>query len=265
MTNHFDHSHRDKQYFIDGSIYNCPFCGRRQISYSVGPCGTFDESNTKTTYYYLVRCNYCKKISLHLSKLNLVVVYKNTQVRCWDGEFTFPPEEKKDINYAKGTPILNEKGNVKELDELFFYHTPNASFTLDERIDRVIREPLSEAYDCLHSNFLTGASACLRKSIYKFLQHEKIPENKHDVRIEVLKKKYPAIDSDLFNRLKAVHTLTSQELHENDWQDFDAHALRFLLEITKDILIAMYVAPYEKQKRNAELSKLQSKAKFVEQ
>lgn len=121
------------------------------------------------------------------------------------------------------------------------------------------------------TNYLTGASACLRKSIYKLLQHQAIPEKDqtidkidYDKRIDALKKKYPKIDSDLFNNLKAVHALTSQEVHENDWEDFDSPKLRFLLAITKEILIEIYVVPDERRKRSIELLKLKSEAKFVE-
>ena len=108
----------------------------------------------------------------------------------------------------------------------FFTINPTGFFTIDDRIPIAIREPLSEAENCLKSNFLTGASAGLRKSIYKLLQHENIKERlKHDKRVDLLKKKYPKIDAPLLNTLKKVHVLTSQELHENDWQDFDSHTL----------------------------------------
>ncbi|MCD6045610.1 MAG: hypothetical protein K0R48_773 [Gammaproteobacteria bacterium] len=278
MTNSFDRSHKDKQYFINGSAYNCPFCGRRHVSYSVSNTGSFDVSNTKTVYYYWVCCDDddCGKTSFHLSKYDLVIHQRGAE---YGGghKFAFPPQERKnvqssDTRTSKYTPrvsILDKKGNPKELDDIFFYHQPSAFFTIDDRIPSSIREPLSQACDCLKSNFLTGASACLRKSIYKFLQEQNIPEKnesgfiKSDERIETLKKQQPQIKDTLFNKLKSIHTLTSQELHENDWEDFDAHTLRFLLEITRRILTEIYVFPDEERKENEKLSELENKAKIA--
>lgn len=279
MTNSFDRSHKDKQYFIDGSTYNCPFCGRRHVRYSVSKTGSYDISNSKTVYYYLVCCDDCEKTSLHLRKYDLVIHQRGT---AYGGgyNFAFPLQERKNVQpsdtrtseYTPRVSILDEKGNPKELDDIFFYHDPSAFFTIDDRIPQSIREALSEACGCLKANYLTGASGCLRKSIYKFLQHQKIPEKDettpkiaYDKRIDALKKKYPKIERDLFNNLKSVHGLTSQEVHENDWQDFDSPKLHFLLEITKEILMEIYVLPDEKQKRNEALLKLRSEAKFIEE
>ncbi len=275
MTNSFDRSHKDKKYFINGSTYNCPFCDRNHVKCSVSETGSYNASNTKTVYYYLVCCDDCGNISFHLSNYELIT-HKRGTAYGGGSNFAFPPQERKNIHssdgktieYGRSVPILDEKGNPKELDDVFFYHQPSVSFTIDERIPTSIRKPLSEACDCLKSNFLTGASACLRKSIYKLLQHQKIPEKDktgYDKRIDALKEKYSKIDSGLFDNLKAVHGLTSQEVHENDWQDFDAHTLRFLLEITKEVLIEIYVVPDEKQKRNIEFLTLKSRAKVVEQ
>jgi hypothetical protein len=40
---------------------------------------------------------------------------------------------------------------------------------LDNRINVTIRELITEAEGCLKMNFLTGASACIRKAIYELL------------------------------------------------------------------------------------------------
>lgn len=271
MTNSFDRSHKDKKYFIDDSTYNCPFCNRRNVKYTIADTGFYDSSNLKAIYYYIVKCEDCRKKSLHLSRYEL-------GINNWSGEdrFAFPPKKLTtdrttgSRSYKVTSSILdsNEK-LIEDLDKIFFYHDPTAFFTIDDRIPLAIREPLSEADNSLKSNFLTGASGCLRKAIYKLLRHEGIPEMNpqnetfltHDSRIDLLKEKYPETDPELFDELKAVHMLTSQELHENDWEDFDSATLRHLHEVTKEILSEMYVTPDEKRKRREELSHLKKKAK----
>lgn len=107
MINSFDRSHKDKQYFINGSTYNCPFCCRGHVSYSVSGSSFFNVSNTKTIYFYLVCCgdDDCKKVSFHLSEYDLA--------RCRQGGFSFPPARKVPYRPAEHTPILDERGNPK--------------------------------------------------------------------------------------------------------------------------------------------------------
>lgn len=271
MKNNYDRSNNDNKYFIDEATYNCPFCNRRQVKYKIAETGSYDCSNTKTVYFYLVRCEDCEKTSFHLSMYDL-------KTRKWgnydESVFVFPLKQvitRKSASHSRfediEKDILNEKGSPKELDEVIFYSQPTSFFTIDERIPKSIREPLSESDNCLKSNFITGASGALRKAVYKLLKHEKIPEKndnstiKHAERIEYLKKKYPTLEPDLLNELKTIHALTSQELHENDWEDFNAHQLRFLITVTKEILLEMYVTPDAKEKRRKELADLKEKAK----
>jgi len=277
MTTSFDRSDMDKQYFIDGSTYNCPFCKRRHIKYRITDYGSYDSSNTKTVYFYLVRCEDCHKTSFHLSKYEL-------KTHDWgsyrEKTFAYPPIEL--VLDFSGQPfsgqsnrptkiekdILNENGSPKELDDIFFYSQPTSFFTIDERIPKTIREPLGESEISLKTNLLTGASGGLRKAIYKLLKHEKIPEVDsqnafipHDERVDQLKNKYTKIEADLFDELKAVHILTSQELHENDWEDFDAPTLRFLIGVANEILAEIYVTPHETKKRREKIAALKSQAK----
>src|SRR5258708_5505734 len=75
MSTNFDLSHKDKQYFIDSTTYNCPFCKRRNIKYYVSGTGSYNSSNTKITYFYLIECTDCNKYSFHLSNHNLQVFH----------------------------------------------------------------------------------------------------------------------------------------------------------------------------------------------
>src|SRR5882672_2054987 len=141
-----DMSHLDRKYFIDRSIYNCPFCNRRHVSYSNLGFSTFDWSNNKNCAIWRIKCDSCKKISMHL---------------------TF--QDVKDDTYA-GTRF---RSNI-DLDSAFFYSVPTSFFVIDRRIPRVLRELITEAEGCAKMNYLTGASACTRKAIYELLVIEKI-------------------------------------------------------------------------------------------
>lgn len=270
MTNNYDRSYKDKKYFINGSIYNCPFCKRGHVKYEIIEKGSYNSSNIKTVYYYIVRCNDCARTSFHLSKYEL---------NSWYNQFDFPPRQiiiesstiPNSPRQKKITEIVHEDGSViKELDDAFYYHDPSSFFTIDERIPSQIRAALGEAIGSLKSNFLTSSSGCLRKAIYKLLKCENIPEKdmqtgkyfSHDERVTLLKTKHPKIDSELLDELRPIHILTSQELHENDWEDFDSPNLRYLIEIVKDILHKIYIAPLEQIKRREELLKLQKMAQI---
>jgi len=60
-----------------------------------------------------------------------------------------------------------------DLDSVIFYSVPTSFFVLDDRIQPIIRELISEAEGCLKMNFLTGASTCMRKAIYELIILEK--------------------------------------------------------------------------------------------
>jgi hypothetical protein len=258
-----DLSGKDSKYFIDCRTYNYPFCNRRNVAYEVEQKATFRWDNSRTVHLYLVQCSEkeCRRTSFHLSNFKLKT----------DGGFVTPPLR---ISYKPRTtpggghieeltPILNEDKKPKELDDCFFYHQPTSFFTVDERIPLSIREPLSEGENCRKNNFLTGASACLRKAIYKLLKNEQIPESDvkgnflhYDERIDSLKEKFKNIDAEYFNSLKIVQGITSQELHENDWEDLDSPTLRFLLETTKEILYEIFVLPDELHRKRTKIQEL---------
>lgn len=167
--------------------------------------------------------------------------------------------------------ILKNKDETQcELDDVFFFNQPTSFFTLDSRIPDDIRKPLSEAEGCLHSNFLTGASGALRKSIFKLLKLNSIPEkNKKNEqytyveRLNLLKDMFKDIDQDYVDTLKSIHGITSQELHENDWEDLSSSNLRLLIVVFKEILFEIYVLPDEKRKKKSTISKLELDAKNI--
>lgn len=276
-----DLSHKDKKYFINGSTYNCPFCNRNNLRYKIIKSDYFDESDNKKVYFYIVECldSECRKRSLHLSQYDL----------CRSVGFMSPPSENVDnpsfagstrveSGYPFSSPIpdsgrsktpqsiKNKEGDEIELDDAFFYHNPTSFFTLDDRIPQEIREALNQAENCLKSNYLTGSSACLRKAIYKLLKKNDVPEKdekndfiKYETRIDLFADKVKVPKEDL-DDLKTIHGISSQELHENDWEDLKANHIKFLIALLKDILNTIYAEPDERTKKRTELKALKKAA-----
>ena len=110
MSENHDQSHLDRKYFIDREKYNCPYCNRRSITYSVESYFSFDWSQDRTVHGYLVVCGgtSCKKTSLHLSNYYIDPSY--------DKFWKLPSSDK-----LPGE-CFDEKGEVI-IDSLFFYHS----------------------------------------------------------------------------------------------------------------------------------------------
>ena len=156
-----DQSFLDRKYFLDEYVYNCPFCNRDNVSYSITSTDEFDWSKSKKCYIIIVKCNSCGSLSLHLSYQKIT------------GFSNMPYEH---YYFTDNTDI----------DSKFFYSVPTSFFVIDNRIPKIIRELISEAEGCLKMNFLTGASACMRKAIYELLVLEKTTEDHYETRIKQL-------------------------------------------------------------------------------
>lgn len=128
-----DQSHLDERYFVDENIYNCPFCNRRHVSYSIYGRQSFDWTQDKKCHVYFVRCHSCEGRSMHLSYEYLETYSISLNGTLW--RFRFSDEEKDCI------------------DDLFFYSVPTSFFVLDQRVPKILRELLTEAEGCLKSNF----------------------------------------------------------------------------------------------------------------
>lgn len=238
-----DLSHLDKKYFIDQHVYNCPFCKRNNVSYKVQDELSFDWSEDKRCYGYIVRCDSsgCGKRSMHLSYEKLWGYLGNNQ---WCFEWPYKEDE---------------------IDSYMFFSQPTSYFVLDSRIPRKIRDLIHEAEQSQRSNFLVGASACLRKAIYELLEHEKaIAENPKTGRadyqesVKTLKAKYSFVSSELFDALGNIQQMTSDNVHEGSWQSWDSGKIKFIIELTKSILHEMYVLPAERKKTLGTLAEMQT-------
>lgn len=228
-----DQSYLDQKYFIDDTIFNCPYCNRRHVSYTnLGP-NQFDWSTEKKCYAWFIKCNSCGNVSMHLTFQKL----KDTK---WSSPH-----------------FLDEI----DLDSAFFYSVPTSFFVIDTRIPRIIRELITEAEGCVKMNYLTGASACCRKAIYELTIIEKAEGADYEARIKFLKDKFPAIDSELFDILCHIKDMTSDKIHEQSWDKWDSQHLKLFLETLKAILHEIYVVPDERKSRSTSVSQLLHKVR----
>ncbi|MBI2059528.1 MAG: hypothetical protein HYT87_07120 [Nitrospirae bacterium] len=216
-----DQSHLDSKYFITTDVYNCPFCNRRHVKYKNLGCVQFNWSNQKTCDVWRVQCASCEKVSMHLT-------YKDLQ-----SEYSDRPDFREDV----------------DLDRAFFYSVPTSFFVVDRRIPAALRELMTEAEGCAKMNYLTGASACLRKAIYQLLAIHGADGEYYDDRIKDLRSKHPAVDSELFETLGHVKDMTSDHVHEQSWVAWDSKHLHLFLETLKAVLHEIYVVPDDKKSR----------------
>lgn len=228
-----DLSHLDKKYFIDEKVYNCPFCKRNNLKYSMVGYFRFDWSGDRECFGYLIQCSSCQKTSLHLSYQDL-----------------------RSEQYTSRISSGSYFDASKEIDSKIFYSRPSSYFTLDNRIHDKIRQLIFEAEQSRQANLLVGASACLRKAIYELIRFEKVTVKDkktgytdYKESIKVLKKKFPSVSPELFDVLSNIQEMTSDPLHEESWVAWDSPKLRFLIELAKITLDEIYVIPNERKKR----------------
>lgn len=225
-----DHSYLDQKYFIDDKTYNCPFCNRHNVVYTIVDAFQFDWGESKKCYGFITKCSSCQKTSMHLT---------------WDRIV--------DLSYLY---LLLAGENKYNIDSYIFYSVPTSFFVLDERIPKEIRELITEAEGCMKMNFLTGASACMRKAIYELLVLERCDEDSYDNKIKSLKTKYKDIDESLFDILAHIKDMTSDKVHEQSWDKWDSGKLKLIIETLKEVLHEMYVIPAEKKERQIKIMQL---------
>ena len=210
-----DLSHLDRKYFLDERIYNCPFCNRGSVSYEVVDTNKFDWLREKPAYAYIVQCGEesCQKRSMHLSYFNWIR-------KQYLYQFSHAP-----IGWDE---TKHGKYQTSNLDLLFFFHQPSTFFTLDSRVKRELRDLVSEADGCLKMNFLVGASACTRKTIYVLLDLEKCRvlnnagKTNYQDSIKALKEKFGWVSPEYFDALASIQELSSDNVHEGSWKAWDA-------------------------------------------
>jgi len=142
------------------------------------------------------------------------------------------------------------------LDNSFFYSVPTSFFVLDKRVPSVLRALLAEAEGCLKSNFLTGASACIRKIVYELAKAQGVEGDHYDDRIRALKEKLKEVDPAYFDMLLSIQRLTSSKVHENAHDGWEGGHVRLILATLKETLQEVYVAPAVRNDRLQAVMKL---------
>ena len=239
MAKSLDQSHLDGRYFIDKYIYNCPFCNRRHVSYTVIQDLKFDWTSSKECRLFIVSCDSCSKRSLHLT---FKEIYRDSN----------------DYRHFAISPGI--QGGAF-LDEAMFYSVPASFFIMDERIPAVLRDLFSQAQGCLKMNYLVGASACARKVIYELAKREGAEGKKYEDRIKSLRTKLPNIDSIYFDTLLEINIATSNIVHENAYDGWEARHLRAILTVLMDILREVYVTPAIRKERQDEMKSIRRELK----
>ena len=135
------------------------------------------------------------------------------------------------------------------LDDSFFYSVPTSFFVLNEHIPPKLRELLTEGEGCLKSNFLTGASVCARKVIYELAVLQRASGDNYDERIKSLKELKPEVDPTFFDSLLTVQQATSNKVHENSYDGWNAKHLRLIFSTLREIFTEIYATPALKKER----------------
>lgn len=240
-----DQSGLDQRYFVDEHVYNCPFCNRRSVAYSVVSTTSFDWTEDKRCYAYFVRCHSCSHESMHLAYSQIPVSAAHSSP--------------KETLYRFRLPENGDEDNV--LDGLFFYSVPTSFFVLDKRVPRVLRELLTECEGCIKSNFLTGASACARKIIYELAAIEKASGDNYEDRVKSLKASHEQVEPEFFDTLLTIQQVTSSKVHERSLDGWEAKHLRIIVASMKEILHEIYVVPALREDRRKSI--LDLKARLV--
>lgn len=243
-----DLSYKDTKYFVTPKTYNCPYCNRRSIGFSVTQKTTFDWSEDRWVAIYIVKCDDCNKESAHFSDYNFDTTYASSG-------FSRPDDEE------------IEELDEDNLDNYFFYHQPTTFFTVDSRIPKEVRELLTEADGCRDMNFLVGASGAMRKAVYEFLKAQEVNKDlSYKEQIKSLKAKYPLVDQSLFSILGNIQGMTSEQLHEKEgsWEAWTSQDLIFLTQMFIELLREIYVVPDERKKNLDRISTLRTKSSFRE-
>ena len=105
-------------------------------------------------------------------------------------------------------------------------------------------------------NFLTGASACMRKAIYEVLVIEKVEPGDYESRIKSLKQKYKDTDPSLFDILEHIQQMTSDKIHEQSWDKWDSPNLKLIIETLETVLYDIYVIPQLKKESSIKIQEL---------
>lgn len=237
----------ENKYFIDGSRYNCPFCKTRSVGYKVVGAVNFDEKINNKIQALFIECYQCEKVSMHLSKKNLVFLSDNNFRALSSHSYYTNPAGR----YEGQIDIFSDVGDI---DDKIIMHIPTSFFTIDERIPAKFRNLINEAEKCISNNCVTGASACIRKVIYEFILDRSLNGNSYEEKIKSLKTEYPSLDISWVTMLCHIQGITSDQVHEDSYNNFKIGDAKGYLEILKEIFNEIYVLPEDRKSKTSKIS-----------
>lgn len=269
----------ENNYFIDDEKYNCPFCKNRGVKYIILGIARFNETVDKELHAIFVQCSTCHKVSMHLSKiiylkdnLKFLLINDNgTEFNTYSDGVLYLQREKLSFssymyNGAYGWSYSNfydEKGEpfCLDIDKTMILNIPTSFFTIDKRIPKQFRELINEAEKCISNNCLTGASACIRKTIYELINKEKLEGDDYTAKIKSLKGKYSSLDDTYVDILSAIQGITSGQVHEQSYDNFDIQHAKAYIEVLKEAFNQIYVIPDELKSKQSKISAMFSAIK----
>ena len=266
----------ESKYFIDENKYNCPFCKNRGVKYIITGIARFNEKRDKDLYAVFVKCSNCHNVSMHLVKKDKFVNFEaNINHTYYDCDFlllsnfcsdlvTYSDkrcthgvcaELKKHYYGEKKVPICE--------DEHIIMSIPTSFFTIDERIPKKFRDLIEEAEKCIQNNCLTGASACIRKTIYEFLIKENAQGNNYDEKIKSLKGRCKTLDDQYIDMIAGIQGIMCDQVHESTvFENFTSRHAKAYIAVLKEIFNHFYVLPKEASVKKAEIDTLFSEIKM---
>ncbi len=253
------------KYFIDEEKYNCPFCKNKGVKYLLLGIVKFNETKDKYLFSIFVECSHCHYISMHLSKYDfsnqdhvfLLLSSYSTEYRTYSEHLQESNEEKIsfckkffEITYPNSNSTYLEYMDISdneliEIDKNIIMNIPSSFFIIDDRIPRKFRDLIAEADKCVKNNCLTGASACIRKTIYEFIVKENLEGDDYDSKIKSMKIIYPNLDNTYVDLMSKIQGITSDQVHERSYENFNSEDAKAYIELLKEIFNEIYVIPDE--------------------
>lgn len=259
------------KYFIDEDKYNCPFCKIRNVKYVVLGIARFNEKKDKDIYAVFIECSNCHNISMHLiKKENYKSFNISTEYSSHNINFYILSNQTRELEtYTQNRYNFNTEACLKTYydsndnklpsceDENIILSIPSSFFTIDNRIPRKFRELIEEAEKCIQNNCLTGASACIRKTIYEFLLQEQATGNNYDEKIKSLKGKHKTLDDSYIDMISGIQGIMCDQVHESTvYENFSSKQAKGYIEILKEIFNHFYVLPQEASAKKSKIDAL---------
>lgn len=250
----------ENKYFIDEEKFNCPFCQNKGLKYVVLGIAQFDEKNDKKLHAVFVECSHCHKVSMHLMK-NINLPMNNFEIlndNCCEHKTyckqTYNSYIKNKLSFYYDNEDVK---NTTCVDENIILSIPTSFFTIDDRIPKKLRELINEAEKCVQNNCITGASACIRKTIYEFLLIANAQGNSYEEKIKSLKNIYKTVENEYMDILSKIQGIMCDQVHENTiYNNFKTNEAKAYIELLKEIFNQVYVIPDELKKKKSKIDEL---------